>query len=56
MNKIYNDEAVADERIDLIEINENKDGDDSGPSYGKLCCGEQYQRATLIGCLISVFS
>ena len=41
MNKIYTEESVAQERIDLIEINDNKEnGDDSGPTYGALCCGK----------------
>ena len=54
MNKIYTEEATANERIDLIEIIE--DEDDSGPGYGTICFDPRYRRATWVGITLSIFS
>ena len=53
MNKIYATPEIAAERIDEIKIISEDDQKDL--TYSKLCCDKQYSRATIVGCLLSVF-
>lgn len=55
MNKIYTEEATANERIEQIVVEEGED-DDSGPSYGAICCDPRYRRATGVGITLAIFS
>lgn len=51
MNQIYSNPDLAKERADEIVVNSQLDD----MSYGKVCCSPKYSRATIIGCMLSVF-
>jgi hypothetical protein len=53
MNNIYKTEEIAIERIAEIVVISDEDG--KKITYGSLCCGPRYRRATLVGCTLSVF-
>lgn len=53
MNNIYVSEEIASERIDQILVVSENDNDKL--TYGSLCCGPRYRRATWVGCTLSVF-
>lgn len=53
MNKIYKTEEIAIERIDEIVVISDEAG--KKLTYGSLCCGPRYRRATWVGCILSVF-
>ena len=52
MNNIYKSEEIANERIGQILIVSEEN---SKQTYGSLCCGPRYRRATWVGCTLSIF-
>jgi hypothetical protein len=52
MNNIYKSEEIASSRIEQILIVSEEN---SKQTYGSLCCGKRYRRATWVGCTLSIF-